>query len=142
MTQTTHQAPNSLDEAADAELDQLYADFTAADMTPLWTQRDDLMPTTPQPAAIPTLWRWSTLLPLAERSGALSRLAAGVSGGRSRWPTPASPASRTRPRRCRPPSSISAPGRPQLHIDTYRRHSGSWSTARESGPTSRAMPSR
>jgi len=71
MTQTTHQAPNSLDEAADAELDQLYADFTAADMTPLWTQRDDLMPTTPQPAAIPTLWRWSTLLPLAERSGAL-----------------------------------------------------------------------
>lgn len=71
QTQTPQGAPNSLDQAADAELDQLYADFAAADMTPLWTQRDDLMPTTPQPAAIPTLWRWSTLLPLAERSGAL-----------------------------------------------------------------------
>lgn len=37
----------------------------------LWTQRDDLMPITPQPSAVPALWRWATLYPLAERSGAL-----------------------------------------------------------------------
>ena len=52
-------------------LDRLYADFAAADMTPLWTQRDDLMPMTPQPKAVPAVWRWSTLYPLAERSGQL-----------------------------------------------------------------------
>ena len=43
-----------------AALDQLYTDFAAADMAPLWTQRGGLMPQTPQPSAVPTLWRWST----------------------------------------------------------------------------------
>jgi gentisate 1,2-dioxygenase len=55
----------------DAELQQLYRDFAAANMTPLWTQRDDLMPLTPEPKAVPALWRWSTLYPLAARSGDL-----------------------------------------------------------------------
>lgn len=55
----------------EAELQELYAAFAAANMTPLWTQRDDLMPMNPQPAAIPFLWRWSTLFPLAARSGEL-----------------------------------------------------------------------
>lgn len=55
----------------EAELQELYAAFAAANMTPLWTQRDDLMPLTPQPAAVPFLWRWSTLYPLAARSGEL-----------------------------------------------------------------------
>jgi gentisate 1,2-dioxygenase len=54
-----------------AALEQLYADFAAAHMTPLWTQREGLMPTTPQPDAVPMLWRWSTLYPLAARSGEL-----------------------------------------------------------------------
>ncbi|WP_433280394.1 cupin domain-containing protein [Pseudonocardia xinjiangensis] len=54
-----------------AALEQLYADFAAADMAPLWTQRAGLMPETPQPAAVPMLWRWSTLYPLAARSGEL-----------------------------------------------------------------------
>lgn len=62
---------NGGDEPDEAALKQLYADFAAADMTPLWTQRDDLMPMTPQPKAVPAMWRWSTLYPLAERSGAL-----------------------------------------------------------------------
>jgi gentisate 1,2-dioxygenase len=53
------------------QLDQLYADFAAANMTPLWTQRAGLMPETPAPSAVPALWRWSTLYPLAERSGHL-----------------------------------------------------------------------
>jgi gentisate 1,2-dioxygenase len=54
-----------------AQLDRLYADFAAAQMTPLWTQRAGLMPQVPEPDAVPMLWRWSTLYPLAERSGAL-----------------------------------------------------------------------
>ncbi|MFI1704991.1 cupin domain-containing protein [Streptomyces griseoruber] len=52
-------------------LNELYADFEDARLIPLWTQRDGLMPTTPQPAAVPHLWRWSDLLPIAERSGRL-----------------------------------------------------------------------
>ena len=51
-----------------AALERLYDDFAAAHMAPLWTQRDDLMPVAPQSDAVPMLWRWSTLYPLAERS--------------------------------------------------------------------------
>ncbi len=60
--------PTAEEEAA---LERLYADFAAAHMAPLWTQRAGLMPTTPQPDAVPMLWRWSTLYPLAARSGEL-----------------------------------------------------------------------
>ena len=62
MTETTCHA---------TETDELYAAFAAAHMTPLWTQRDDLMTDHPRPAAQPALWLWSTLLPLAARSGEL-----------------------------------------------------------------------
>jgi gentisate 1,2-dioxygenase len=53
------------------ELERLYADFDAANLTPLWTQRAGLMPQAPAPDAVPMLWRWSELLPLAERAGKL-----------------------------------------------------------------------
>ena len=52
-------------------LDELYADFAEAGLAPLWTQRDDLMPAAPTPQAVPHLWRWADLLPIAERSGQL-----------------------------------------------------------------------
>lgn len=52
-------------------LDELYADFDAAHMAPLWTQREGLQPVSPVPDAVPALWRWSTLLPLAQRAGEL-----------------------------------------------------------------------
>jgi gentisate 1,2-dioxygenase len=52
-------------------LDELYADFKDAGLIPLWTQRDDLMPMSPQPEAVPHVWRWADLLPIAERSGEL-----------------------------------------------------------------------
>jgi len=52
-------------------LQDLYDDFARAGMIPLWTQLDDLMTSSPRPAAVPALWRWSTLYPLAERSGEL-----------------------------------------------------------------------
>jgi gentisate 1,2-dioxygenase len=70
---TTLDDPALAEATADerAELEQLYADFAAAHMAPLWTQRAGLMPTTPEPESVPMLWRWSTLYPLAERSGRL-----------------------------------------------------------------------
>jgi len=61
-----------MDGTADTpELEQLYRDFAANDMAPLWTQRDDLMPMTPAPQAVPHVWRWKTLFDIAERSGEL-----------------------------------------------------------------------
>ncbi len=54
-----------------AALDQLYADFATANLAPLWTQREGLMPEFPQPDAGPQVWRWSTLHELAARSGEL-----------------------------------------------------------------------
>lgn len=56
---------------ADVALGGLYRDFERAHLTPLWTQREDLMPLEPSPSAVPAVWRWSTLLPLAERAGDL-----------------------------------------------------------------------
>lgn len=53
------------------ELEQLYDDFEANSMAPLWTQRDDLMPITPAPQAVPHVWRWKTLYDIAQRSGEL-----------------------------------------------------------------------
>ena len=69
-TSTEQQLAGSTPEEA-AALERLYADFATAHMAPLWTQRDDLMPMAPQSDAVPMLWRWSALYPLAERSGEL-----------------------------------------------------------------------
>ena len=55
----------------DVALDQLYADFAAHQLMPLWTVRGDLMPTAPRPAAVPHAWRWTDVLPLAQRAGEL-----------------------------------------------------------------------
>jgi len=52
-------------------LKELYRDFEAAGMTPLWLTREGLMPFHPQPRAVPHLWRWADLLPLAARSAEL-----------------------------------------------------------------------
>lgn len=52
-----------------SELRQLYRDFEAESIMPLWTQRDDLMPMHPAPKAVPHVWKWATIYPLAQRSG-------------------------------------------------------------------------
>jgi gentisate 1,2-dioxygenase len=67
---TSTQTPE-ISEQEQQQLDDLYSRFAEANMTPLWTQIGNLMPVTPQPSARPALWRWSTLLPLAERAGEL-----------------------------------------------------------------------
>lgn len=52
-------------------LAELYRDFDRAHLLPLWTLREGLMPETPEPSAIPYVWRWQELYPLAERAGDL-----------------------------------------------------------------------
>ena len=56
---------------AQFELDRLYADFSKEHLSPLWLQVKNLMPFSPTPVTEPTVWRWKTLLPLAERAGQL-----------------------------------------------------------------------
>lgn len=53
------------------ELRALYQGFDEEHLIPLWTQIDDLMPMSPRPKAVPHVWRWSNLYPLARRSGDL-----------------------------------------------------------------------
>lgn len=53
------------------ELADLYRGFEKELLVPLWTQIGDLMPANPQSKAQPHLWRWSDLLPLAQRAGEL-----------------------------------------------------------------------
>lgn len=53
------------------ELKKLYADFDAAYLSPLWTQRGDLMPFVPAPKAQAHVWRWKELYGLAATSGDL-----------------------------------------------------------------------
>lgn len=49
----------------------LYQGFADNHLTPLWTQTGDLMPMHPKSDAVAHVWKWSTLLPLAEASGRL-----------------------------------------------------------------------
>jgi len=53
------------------ELDELYRGFEKELLVPLWTEIGDLMPAHPRSKAMPYLWRWSDLLPLARRAGDL-----------------------------------------------------------------------
>ena len=52
-------------------LRQLYADFKNNHLNPLWSQIAGLMPRQPTSHALPHVWKWSTLYPLAQQSGAL-----------------------------------------------------------------------
>ncbi len=67
-------------------LRELYKGFEKHHLIPLWTQLGDLMPIHPKPRAVPHLWKWSDLLPLAEKSGELVPVGRGgepAPGGRS-----------------------------------------------------------
>src|SRR5580700_8669860 len=72
MTDTDARGVTGFDSAEhQARLEELYRDFAAAGMTPLWLTREGLMPFHPKPRAVPHLWRWADLLPLAARSAEL-----------------------------------------------------------------------
>lgn len=53
------------------DLVQLYKGFEREYLIPLWTQIGDLMPKQPRSKALPHLWRWADLVPLAARAGGL-----------------------------------------------------------------------
>lgn len=53
------------------ELRALYSGFEKEHLMPLWTQLGNIMPMHPKPHAVPHVWKWSNLLPLAEESGRL-----------------------------------------------------------------------
>ncbi|MCV7177047.1 cupin domain-containing protein [Mycolicibacterium sphagni] len=57
--------------ATESRLEHLYADFAEAHLSPLWTQLGDLMPAAPTSQAVPHVWKWSALYPLAELAGDL-----------------------------------------------------------------------
>src|SRR5689334_3746052 len=60
-----------LEEDIDTALASFYSAVEAKDLQPLWTQVRDLMPAHPKPATLPWLWRWETLLKLAQEAGEL-----------------------------------------------------------------------
>ena len=53
------------------ELAELYENFARHSIMPLWTQLGSLMPKHPRPQAVPHLWRWADLYPLARKAGDL-----------------------------------------------------------------------
>lgn len=54
-----------------AELAALYRGFESESLVPLWTEIGDLMPSAPRSQAVPHLWRWERLRPMAEQAGEL-----------------------------------------------------------------------
>ena len=62
---------NAMQPEDSPELQALYQGFKEQGLMPLWTQRGDLMPKHPKPQAVPHVWKWAKLLPLAEASGRL-----------------------------------------------------------------------
>ena len=76
-----HRLEEDADQANQPEdtpmLRSLYRSFEENHLLPLWTQRDDLMPVHPKPRAVPHVWKWSKLLPLAQKSGELVRIGRG-----------------------------------------------------------------
>lgn len=98
---------------ADPGVSQLYDDFAKAGLLPLWTQREGLMSMVPEPTAVPHLWPWAGVLPLAERAG-------------------------ERPQRCGRRSSTSCPTRWPRPTVTAKAPSASWWRVRESAPWSTA----
>ena len=51
--------------------DEFCGALAAKDLQPLWTQAARLMPPEPIPRTLPWLWKWTSVLPLAQRAGEL-----------------------------------------------------------------------
>jgi gentisate 1,2-dioxygenase len=68
---TKKPAAHSMQPEDTPELRALYAGFEKQHIKPLWTQIGNLMPQHPSPQAVPHIWKWADLLPLAQRSGDL-----------------------------------------------------------------------
>ena len=127
-------APADFDsEEHQGQLTELYRDFAAAGMTPLWLTREGLMPAAPQPRAVPRVWRWAELHPLAARSAALVPVGRGGERRAIGLGNPGLPGDPFATLRCGRPSSTSLPGRAPRSTGTRSRRSASCSRARGSG---------
>ena len=143
MTSTVPQRSATISPQEQAQLDELYAAFEAADMKPLWTQIGGLMPTSPLADAPPdavAVVHVAAAGRAGRRAGA-GRPGWGAAGDRAGQPR-AARHRRTRRRRCGPRSSTSVRARRLPRTGTPRPRSASWSRARASGPTSTAIRSR
>jgi len=69
VTLTASDGPNQPERTP--ALEELYRGFEKELLVPLWTEIGDLMPIQPQSKALPHVWRWKDLLPLAEKAGEL-----------------------------------------------------------------------
>jgi gentisate 1,2-dioxygenase len=58
-------------DTVEVSYDEFCGALAAKDLQPLWTQAAKLMPPEPIPRTIPWLWRWRSVLPLAQRAGEL-----------------------------------------------------------------------
>ncbi|WP_290805908.1 cupin domain-containing protein [Herbiconiux sp.] len=68
---TMDDVQNAMEPEDSAALAQLYADFEAKNLSPLWTQTSEVLTDVPRSKSVPFVWRWNDLLPLAARSGDL-----------------------------------------------------------------------
>ncbi len=123
-----------------AALRELYARMEDQHIKPLWTQIGNLMPKTPTPRAVPHLWKWADLIPLARRSGDLVPVGRGGERRALGLANPASAATPTSHRPCGARSSISVPARPRPNTGIRRTPSASSWKARGSGRSSTATP--
>jgi gentisate 1,2-dioxygenase len=71
MTETQSEQLQNAELDDTAELRELYRDFAASDLSPLWTQTSEVLSFHPQSRAVAHIWRWNTLHPLAARAGDL-----------------------------------------------------------------------
>lgn len=69
--ETKTPTPHAMQPEDTPALRELYAGFERQHIKPLWTQIGNLMPKHPHPQAVPHIWKWADLLPLAQKSGEL-----------------------------------------------------------------------
>ncbi|WP_244931348.1 cupin domain-containing protein [Nocardioides sp. W7] len=69
MTTTDPTTPEQAATTVEVGIDELCGMLMAKDLKPLWKQVERLNTDTPVPATLPWLWKWSSVLPLAERAG-------------------------------------------------------------------------
>jgi hypothetical protein len=139
MSVVETQTPPAPTAGEEAQLKQLYADFERHHPIPLWTQTNDLMPFTPQPKAVPHIWRWADLYPLAKRSGDLIPVGRGGDRPAIGLANPGLGGNAYISRHCGPRSNTSARGRQRRSTGIRRTHSAFWSKAKASGPWSTAI---
>ena len=64
-------ASGQMTDTVEVAYDEFCGALAAEDLQPLWAQAGELMPAHPYPATQAWLWKWKSVLPLAEKAGEL-----------------------------------------------------------------------